>query len=197
MMEVTIAYPNMNRENEDGQTAIRPLQSAETTTVRKKNLAVIVAIGLDSAIGINGDMVWHIAADLKRFKRLTMGHTVIMGRKTWLSLPKGALPGRRNIVVTRDADFHPSGAETASSPEKAIEMAGDDPMPFIIGGATIYEQTLPYATHLFLTLIESRCAEADTRFPEIEPDQWALSAEEEGGTTASGLSYRFLNLIRK
>lgn len=166
--------------------------------IKSKNpLAIIVAIGKDRAIGKNGDMIWHIPADLKRFRKITMGHAVIMGRRTWNSLPGGALPGRRNIVVTRDINFSAEGAETAGSPEEAINLCSDDSMPFIIGGAEIYRQTLPMATHLYITEIYGKCAEADTRFPEISDDEWHIVQESEEEVTPKGLRYRFTDLERK
>lgn len=164
---------------------------------RRKPLAIIVAIGKDRAIGKNGDMIWHISADLKRFRKITMGHAVIMGRKTWESLPGGALPGRRNIVVTRDRSFSAEGAETAGSPEEAINLCSDDNMPFIIGGAEIYRQTLPMATRLYLTEIYGECAEADARFPEISGDEWRVVRESEEEVTPKGLRYRFTDFERK
>ncbi|MDE6130361.1 MAG: dihydrofolate reductase, partial [Muribaculaceae bacterium] len=103
---------------------------------------IIVAATLDGAIGLEGDMLYYIGPDLKRFRELTTGNTIIMGRKTFESLPKGALPDRRNIVVTRQSAFAAPGAETAGSLEEALAMAAGQEI-FIIGGESIYRQAMP------------------------------------------------------
>ena len=110
-----------------------------------KEVHLIVAIGEDGAIGKNGDLIWKISDDLKRFKSLTSGHPVIMGRKTWESLPKRPLPGRRNIILTHRKDFQGEGAEIVNSIEEAIRITENEE-PFVIGGAQIYKLFLPYAT---------------------------------------------------
>ena len=112
---------------------------------------IIVAAGADGAIGLNEDLIWRIPADLRRFKTLTMGHPVIMGRRTWESLPKRPLPGRRNIVLSRDAAFHAEGAETAHSPEEALALTAGSDIPFVIGGESIYKAFLPMAERIMLT----------------------------------------------
>lgn len=141
---------------------------------------LIVAVGRDGAIGRNGDLVWHISDDLKRFKRLTLGHPVIMGRKTWESLPKKPLPGRLNIVVSRQTDYSADGAIVVNSPDEAICMAEklSQETPFVIGGANIYEAFLPKASKLFITEIDDICPDADALFP-FPPDSgtWVLSEE--------------------
>ncbi|MDE6276878.1 MAG: dihydrofolate reductase, partial [Muribaculaceae bacterium] len=107
-------------------------------------ISIIVAIDRGGAIGRSGDLLYHIREDLRHFKALTVGNTVVMGRKTFESLPKGALPDRRNIVVTRNAQFSAPDIETAPSLEKALEMAADGPgETFIIGGGKIYARALP------------------------------------------------------
>jgi dihydrofolate reductase len=158
-------------------------------------ISIIVAITADKgAIGRKGDLIYHISADLKRFKALTTGNTVIMGRRTFDSLPKGALPNRRNIVVTHNADFAAPGAERAASLEEAIAMSTGQEI-FIIGGATIYEQALPLADRLCLTSIEEPTpADADTFFPPIDPEEWQLTDIEEHAPDK--LRYRFLTLSR-
>lgn len=125
---------------------------------------IIVAATLDGAIGLEGDMLYYIGPDLKRFKELTTGNTIIMGRKTFESLPKGALPDRRNIVVTRQSTFAAPGAETAASLEDALAMAAGQEI-FIIGGESIYRQAMPLADRLYLTEINIRRPDADTFFP--------------------------------
>ena len=122
---------------------------------------LIVAIGEDGSIGKNGDLIWKISEDLQNFKKMTIGHPVIMGRKTWESLPKRPLPNRRNIVITRQNDFKAEGAEVVNSVEKAIEsVKGEE--PFIIGGAEIYKAFMPFVTHFHLTKVFSTCKDADT-----------------------------------
>ena len=117
-------------------------------------MTIIVAITAGKgAIGRKGDMIYHISDDLRRFKALTTGHTIVMGRRTFESLPKGALPDRRNIVITRNADFTAPAVETAFSLEEALKMAEADGEVFVIGGGQIYAQALPLADKLEITLI--------------------------------------------
>lgn len=169
--------------------------------MKVKNLAIIVAVGRDGAIGRGNDLVWRISADMKRFKSLTMGHPVIMGRKTWESLPK-ALPGRLNIVITRNADYKADGAVVVSSLEEALSMVKSDETPFVIGGAQIYAETLPCANRLYLTLIDADCSDADVWFPPSPAtgvmDDWRLEAESEiFHDDKLGVDYRFLDYRRK
>jgi dihydrofolate reductase len=143
-----------------------------------RNINIIVAATIDGKIGNKGDLLFHISPDLKRFKQLTTGNTVIMGRKTFESLPKGALPNRRNIVITRQADYHADNIEVASSLEAALELAADDNAmgeTFIIGGGEIYRQALPLATHLYMTVVDKIYDEADTVFPKINDSEWTVT----------------------
>jgi dihydrofolate reductase len=143
-----------------------------------KNINIIVAATVDGKIGNKGDLLFHISPDLRRFKQLTTGNTVIMGRKTFESLPKGALPNRRNIVITRQADYHAEGVETANSLDAAIALAaGANAMGeiFIIGGGEIYRQALPIATHLYMTVVDKIYDEADTVFPQINDNEWTVT----------------------
>lgn len=161
---------------------------------------IIAAVASDRGIGRDGGLAYHISADLRRFKALTMGHTVIMGRKTFESLPKGALPHRRNIVVTRDPAATFPGAETALSVEEAIAMADNaaETEAFIIGGGQIYTSSLPLADRLQLTLIDAPAPGADVFFPEVSPSHWKTSADSGPLTDEkSGLSYRFVTLDRR
>ena len=135
-------------------------------------ISIIVAIARHGAIGKGGDLLCHMSADLRRFKATTTGHTVVMGRKTYDSLPKGALPNRRNIVVTRNASFSAERVETAHSLDEALRLADGD--AFIIGGAEIYRLALPIADRLYLTEIDAEFADADTFFPEIDKNEWIL-----------------------
>ena len=163
-------------------------------------ISIIVAIDRGGAIGRGGDLLYHIREDLRRFKALTVGNTVVMGRKTFESLPKGALPDRRNIVVTRNPEFSAPGVETAASLEQAIEMAAEGPgETFIIGGGQLYALGLPHASRLCLTLVDAPSpADADTYFPKIDPAEWQIVEQSAPATDPkTGLSYTFTTLSRK
>ena len=140
-------------------------------------LSVIVARSRNGVIGRDGDMPWRLSSDLKRFKALTLGKPIIMGRTTWESLPKKPLPKRQNIIVTRQSDYEAEGAYLVSSPERAIAMAkamartaGLDEV-FVIGGATLYTAMLAQADRLYLTEIEAEI-EGDTFFPDFDETVW-------------------------
>lgn len=162
------------------------------------NLTIIVAVARNGAIGRNGDLAFYISDDLRHFKSLTMGHPIIMGRRTFESLPKGALPGRRNIVVTRNADFAAPNVETAPSLQAAIDLVGDVDQAFIIGGGSIYQQAMPLASRLEITHIEADAIDADTFFPAIDSANWQLI--ERMPTTIdprSNIPYHHASYIRK
>lgn len=154
-----------------------------------KPLALIVGQAKNRGIGLRGALPWHVPEDLKRFKALTMGHAIIMGRKTHESIGR-VLPGRRNIVVTRGAVAFP-GCEMASSLDAALKLVEQDPLPFIIGGAQLYAEALPKVTHLFLTQLD-RDVEADAFFPELSSSEWNELQREPG--TTPGVT--FLDLQR-
>ncbi len=159
------------------------------------HITIIAAVARDGAIGRAGDLAFHISADLKHFKALTSGHTVVMGRKTFQSLPKGALPDRRNIVITRDSSFSAPGIEIAGSIAEAMDMAAGEEI-FIIGGGEIYRQTLPLAARLEITHIDAACPGADTFFPEIAPADWSVDATPAATDERTGLPYRFATYTR-
>lgn len=154
-------------------------------------MTIIVSVGDDMEIGAAGDLCWRISDDLKRFKALTMGGALIMGRKTWESLPRKPLPGRLNIVVTRGG-IEESGDNiaVADSLEKALETAGSLPV-FIIGGESIYRQAFPYATNLEITHIYDNDPEADRFFPEVRMQDWELTAKSEMYESPDGVKYDF------
>lgn len=158
---------------------------------------MIVAVGKDGAIGRNGDLIWHIREDLRRFKALTLGHPVIMGRKTWESLPKRPLPGRVNIVITRNPDYKAEGAEVVTSPDAALAKAGED-SPFIMGGEQIYRLFMPLATTLFLTEVDAACPDADAfiQYP-LDPSEWQASEMSDIQQTPEGIPYRYATYLRK
>ena len=162
-------------------------------------ISIIVAITAGKgAIGRKGDMLYHVSDDLRRFKSLTVGHTVVMGRRTFESLPKGALPDRRNIVVSRNPDFRVPGAEVARSLEEALALAAGGEQVFIIGGGQIYAEALPLADRLEITLIEaSEPDDADTFFPPIDPAQWKMTEMTESRPDSrTGIPHRFLTFER-
>lgn len=129
-------------------------------------VCIIAAVCDNGAIGRGGDLLYRISADLKRFKALTMGHPIIMGRKTFESFPKGPLPGRRNIVISRNADYAPAGAEVYASPQAALAACANADEVFVIGGGEIYRAFMPLASRLLLTEIDAAPTDADTFFPE-------------------------------
>ncbi len=133
-------------------------------------LTIIVAISENNAIGKNNQLLWHLPADLKHFKEITTGHTIIMGRKTYDSIGK-PLPNRRSIVITRSTDLVIDGVEVVNSLNEAIELCKPDEQAFIIGGAEIYNQAMPYVTAIHLTKVHQQY-EADAFFPEINPTVW-------------------------
>jgi dihydrofolate reductase len=162
-------------------------------------IAIIAALGAGSrAIGKENKLLWHIPEDMKRFKALTVGHPVIMGRKTWESLPEKfrPLPQRANIVVTRDLAYEARGASIASSLEEAIAKAkkaeGSEEI-FIIGGGQLYAEALPLADLLYLTLVED-AKEGDVFFPEYEKEFTKVISDE--SHESEGLKYRWVDLER-
>lgn len=156
-----------------------------------QTIHLIVAIDRNNAIGHKGDMLYHLSADLRRFKRLTMGKALIMGRKTFESLPCGALPGRRNIVVSRNSSWSAPGAEVAGSLDEAFALAGDGDV-YVIGGGEIYRQSMPYADIIDATVIDAESAEADTFFGDGVPDDFVAVETEDADTTpaAKFVTYR-------
>ena len=150
-------------------------------------LNIIVAIDEQNAIGKGGSLLCHLSADLKHFKALTTGHTVVMGSRTYLSLPRRPLPNRRNVVLTRQDAALFEGAEIVRSIEEIVAM-NNQKMPvtpidtdneiFIIGGGQVYEQMLPYADRLYLTCIHHTFPDADTFFPAIDMNSWQLVSRE-------------------
>ena len=135
-------------------------------------LSIIVAIGDDQSIGKDNDLLWRLPGDLKRFKSITMGHPIIMGRRTFESLPKGALPGRKNIVLSQNRELKLEGATVCHSVQEAVEEASSDKQAFVIGGGTVYETFLPLANQLLVTHVHHQFPDADTFFPRINPDEW-------------------------
>ena len=160
-----------------------------------KDINIIVAAGSDGAIGRKGDLIWHLPGDLKRFKELTTGHPVIMGRKTWDSLPKKPLAGRRNIVLTRKNDFCAEGAEIVYSIDDALRITENE-SPFIIGGAEIYKLFIPKATRLYLTLVDDSAPDADAFLHLNLKDDWTETGRSKEFKNADGITFRYLSFIK-
>ena len=144
-------------------------------------LSMIAAIGKNNELGKNNDLIWHLDGDLPFFKKVTMGKPVIMGRNTYLSLPK-ALPGRQNIVLTFPPLFEAPGVTAVLTPEKALALVKDAEEAFIIGGASVYKLFLPMADRLYLTEAEAEDDTADVYFPDFDKSEWTRTVIDEGGT---------------
>ncbi|MCY1081415.1 dihydrofolate reductase [Archangium lansingense] len=156
-------------------------------------ISAIVAMATNRCIGRDNTLPWRLPADLKRFKQLTMGHTLIMGRKTYESIGR-PLPGRTTLVVTRQRDYAPEGVQVAHSLEQALEQARGDEV-FIAGGADLYRQAMEHVRRLYLTRI-GRDYEGDTFFPELDLSGWKLIAEEHHPATATEPPFSFLTYER-
>ena len=135
-------------------------------------ISLIVAASTNNVIGVQGELPWRLSDDLKRFKALTMGKPIVMGRKTWESIGR-PLPGRQNIVITRQADFEAEGADVVASPAGALEAAGDVDEIMVIGGGQVYELFLPKANRVHLTRVHTRL-EGDAFFPALDDNEWLL-----------------------
>lgn len=168
-----------------------------TNELKSPSLSIAVAIGENSAIGKNNQLLWHMPADLKFFKQTTSGHTVIMGRKTFDSVGK-PLPNRRNIVITRDSQLKIDGVEVVNSLDEAITASqNEEKSVFIVGGAEIYKQALPKTEILYLTTIH-HTFDADTFFPEFDRNEWNLvSSEAHQADEKNKYDYTFEVLKRK
>ncbi len=161
-----------------------------------KNISIIVAIAENFAIGKNNDLLFHLPNDLKRFKKITSGHSLIMGRNTLLSLPKWPLPNRRHIVVSDKPDDVFPGCEVVFSIKEAIEKVEGEKEAFIIGGGMIYRQFFPLANKLYLTVVHQPF-DADIYFPEIDYSEWNETSREDFHDEKNGFNYSYINLERK
>lgn len=160
-------------------------------------VSLVLARAGNGVIGANGAIPWRIAEDMRRFKALTMGHPIVMGRKTWDSFPKKPLPGRTNIVITRDRNWSASGAVVVHSFEEALERArSEQPDEInIVGGAAVYLESLPHATHVHLTEVHASLA-GDVVIPPFDPGQWRETTREDR-ETPDGLRYSYVTLERR
>ena len=159
------------------------------------NIAIIVAIAQNFAIGRNNDLLFHLPNDLKRFRKITLGHAVIMGKKTLFSLPGGPLPNRRNIVITDVAGETFEGCETVYSINEAVEAVKNEELAFVIGGGMIYRQFYPIAGKLYLTMAH-KDFEADTYFPEIDFNEWTELSRETLFDEKNNFRYSNIDLVR-
>lgn len=167
------------------------------------NLSIIVAAAQNLAIGKDNNLLWHISDDLKRFKSITSGHTVVMGRRTFDSLPKKPLPKRRNIVLTHDPEFHfdvPEKAtgtlEVAHTIADVLKMVRDEEESFVIGGAALYQQFLPFAQRLYVTWVYQDF-DADVFFPKIDLSVFRqISITERQQDSESGMWFSYADYQR-
>ena len=160
------------------------------------NLSIIAALSDNRVIGRENALPWHLPADLAHFKRLTIGKPIIMGRRTWESLP-GLLPHRTHIVISRDPHYEAAGAFVVHSLNEALGFAGDAPEMMVVGGARLYTQTLPLATRLYLTLVHTRL-EGDAHFPEIAASDWReVEREDHEADARNPHPYSFVTLQRR
>lgn len=157
------------------------------------HLSIIAAMAKNRVIGINNKLPWRLPEDLQHFKAVTLGHHIIMGRKTWESLP-GKLPGRTHVVVTRSPVFQAEGCVVVNSIDNAIAACKGDSEAFFVGGADLYGQALAIAQRLYLTEIQADF-EGDARFPEFDRSQWR-ETERRVNRTEAGLEYHFVTYER-
>lgn len=160
-------------------------------------ISIIAAVAKNNAIGYKNKLIYWLPNDLKRFKALTTGNTIVMGRKTFESLPKGALPNRRNVVISRNAEYKAEGAEVFTSIEAALQACEGDNV-FIIGGEQLYRAMIKKADRLCLTEIDNTPAEADAFFPEVDADVWEVAEREEHEIDEKHAHrYSFVDYVRK
>lgn len=160
-------------------------------------ISIIAAVDRRMAIGYQNKLLFWLPNDLKRFKALTTGHTIIMGRKTFESLPKGALPNRRNIVLSSNAATSCPGAEVFTSLEEALSHCDTDEEVYIIGGESVYRQALPLADRLCLTEIDAEAPQADAYFPQVQPEIWhEKNRDAHPADEKHPCSYAFVDYVR-
>lgn len=157
-------------------------------------LSLIVAVAENGVIGRDGGLPWRLPGDMAHFKATTMGKPIVMGRKTWESLGR-ALPGRHNIVVTRDAAYVAEGASVANDLDVALSLAGDVEEVMMIGGAQIYELALPRADRIYITRVHAS-PEGDTYFPDLDPGDWKEIVREDHGAAGDAPAYSVVTLER-
>ncbi len=159
-------------------------------------ISIIVAIAENYAIGRNNELLWHIPEDMKRFREITRGHKIIMGRNTYESLPKRPLKDRINIVISDVPGEQYEGCLMAYSVEEALGLCDPGEECFVIGGGMIYRQFMPLADKLYITWVH-KSFDADTFYPEIEPGIWEETERTEGGDETPGFGYTFVTYVRR
>ena len=160
-------------------------------------ISMIAAMGDKHEIGLHNELLWHMPADMKHFRETTMGKPIIVGRKTYESFGAKPLPGRQNIVITRDPNYQGNGAEVVDSIDAAFKAVGNIEEVMVIGGASFYEQALPMADRLYLTYVHSEF-EADAWFPQFDKTEWVeTSCEDHKADENNPYDYTFLILDRK
>jgi dihydrofolate reductase len=159
-------------------------------------ISIIVAIAENNGIGLNNDLLWHIPEDMKRFRQITSGHRIIMGKRTYESLPNRPLKNRINIVISDIPGDEYEGCIMAYSIEEALQHCPEDEECFIIGGGMVYRQFLPLADRLYITRVH-KSFEADVFFPEIDPEEWEESERTEGSGEGLDFAYSFITYNRK
>ena len=160
------------------------------------NLSIIAALSDNRVIGRDNRLPWHMPADLAHFKRLTMGKPIIMGRRTWESLP-GLLPHRTHVIVARDREYAAQGGLVVHSIQQALDLVGDADEMMVVGGANLYAQTLPLASRMYLTVLHARF-EGDTVFPDYDEAEWReVERESHPADERNPHAYTFLNLARR
>ena len=161
-------------------------------------LTIICAVAQNRGIGCKNRLLFHLSADLKRFKSLTTGHTIIMGRRTFDSLPKGALPNRRNIVLSHNAALELPGVEVFPSLPAALATCSADEEVFVIGGASVYAEAFPLSQRLCLTEVQAVPVAADVFFPEFDSTQWTeISREHHEADSHNAVPFDFVDYQRK
>ena len=191
----------LKEETKIAQTQAYNEAKPEVAIEEKKKtseLTIIVAAGENNAIGKDNDLIWHLSDDLKRFKKLTNGHHIIMGRKTFESFPK-PLPNRTHIVITRQTDYKaPEGVIIVNSLTDAIDASKNDSNPFVIGGGEIYKQALPLIDKIEITRVHSSFDDADTFFPEIDTTLWSeTNRTTNDADEKHAHAFSFITYIRK
>jgi len=161
-------------------------------------ISIIAATGKNRELGADNRLLWKLSADMKRFKELTTGHTVIMGRRTFESLPKGALPNRTNVVISKNPDAYFDNCETVNSLTEALNNHIHEDEIFVIGGASVYKQALSVADKIYLTNVHHEFPQADVFFPQIPKNKWVMiESEDHSADKINEFPYSFTIFIRK
>ena len=159
-------------------------------------ISLIAALDRNRCIGLGNRLPWHLPADLQHFKRLTLGKPIVMGRKTWESLP-GLLPERQHVVISRDPSYRAQGCILVDSPEAAVRAVGDVAEVMVVGGAQIYRQMLPMANRMYLTRVDAEVA-GDAFFPPWDAGEWVkIDSEAHAADERNPLDYQFITLQRR